>query len=189
MRTATLGRATCLVAALAAMTGCVPPPSERGVSWGPGTRIRVSTPSAGGDGLVGSLVGLVGDTLTLLPAKRSDTTVVVILSDRTRLERSMGRHTHALKGAGIGLLVGATGGAIAGHVSGDDKGGWFGYTASDKAHIGAVTFGIAGALVGLAIGGNLQTEEWQLVRLSPGGRIGVVPRSDARVALAYSFAF
>src|SRR3954466_6210190 len=73
MRNATLGRILCLVVALVSVTGCVPPQPQRRLSWGPGTRVRVSSLSAGDDAQLGSLVRLVGDTLTMRPVKRSDT--------------------------------------------------------------------------------------------------------------------
>jgi hypothetical protein len=186
MRHATLSRTVCLLAALVATTGCVHLQAKSGSSFEPGTRVRVSS---GGVGLVGTVVALVRDTLTIRPVKDSDTVVVVVLSELTRLERSTGRHSHARMGMGIGLLLGATGGAIAGHARGDDKGSWWRYTALEKARIDAVDYGTAGALLGLIIGGNFPTEDWQLVPLSSGSRISVGPRSGARVALTYSVAF
>ncbi|HEY4670437.1 MAG TPA: hypothetical protein VIG78_00100 [Gemmatimonadaceae bacterium] len=187
MRDATSGRLICAAAALAVVAGCTPLQAQS-VSLEPGTRVRVFTPSTGSGGLAGSVVALEHDTLTLWPEKRVET-VAVALSELSRLELSKGMHTHALKGCGIGLLLGATGGAIAGHLSGDDQ-GWFGLTANEKAVTGAVVFGVAGALVGLTIGSHFgATEEWASVRLPSRGRLGVAPRSGAPFALVYSVAF
>jgi hypothetical protein len=57
-----------------------------------------------------------------------------------------------LRGGAIGLLVGASVGAVIGFASGDDPpGGFLGATASEKAAIGAVVFGAVGAVIGYAI--------------------------------------
>ena len=187
MRIATLGRSVWFVATIVTVAGCARLLQAQGISsLEPGARVRLFTPSVGRGGLVGTVVRPVRDTLAILPAKGSDT-VVVAVAELTRLELSTGRHPHALKGMGIGLLVGAAGGAIAGWASGDDR-GWFGLTAGEKARIGATLFGVAGSLVGGAIIGRA-TEGWEVVRLPSGSRISVAPRGNAHVALAYSVAF
>lgn len=182
-----LGRSVCFIAAFATVAGGAPLQAQGMLPLDPGTRVRVFGPSVVSGGLVGVVVGLVPDTLAIRPAERSDT-VVVALSALTRLELSTGQHSHTLKGAGVGLLLGGVGGWIAGSASGDDRGSWYGYTAREKAHMGAVLFGAAGALVGAAIGGR-PTEGWAPVRLPSGSRITAAPRSDGRLSLVYSVAF
>ena len=187
MPKAMLGRAAFAVAAVAvAASGSLE--AQDAPSLEPGARVRIFAPSVASNGLVGTVVGLSRETLTLQPERRSDA-FVVALSELTRIELSTGRRTHARRDMGIGLLIGATGGAIAGRASGDDKGGWFGLTAGEKAQIGAVVFGVAGAIAGALVAGNTSTEEWKLLPLPSGSRVGVTPRSDGRVALTYSVTF
>ncbi len=65
----------------------------------------------------------------------------------------------ALEGAGVGLLVGAAGGAVVGYASGDDPPcsdeSWFclSFSAGEKAEILGVYAGGLGAVSGLVLGG------------------------------------
>jgi len=186
MRNATRGRCLCLVAALATAAACVPLQAQIVSSLVTGDRVRVFTPSLSREGVVGMIVGRAPDTLTILSAEHSDT-VIVPLSELTRLELSKGRHRNGLKGMVIGLLLGAAGGAIAGRASGDDR-GW-GDTASQKELSDAVACGVAGLIIGGTIGSNSETEDWVVIRPLSGSRLSVAPRSDHRLAVAYSVAF
>ncbi|MEO7489361.1 MAG: hypothetical protein ABIU77_19765 [Ferruginibacter sp.] len=64
-----------------------------------------------------------------------------------------------LRGALIGLGIGALTGAIIGYASGDDPAtDFFSFTAGEKAALGASFFGVTGALTGAIIGGLLKTK-------------------------------
>ena len=180
MRTSTLGRSVWFVAAFATVARGVSLQAQNALSLEPGSRIRV-TPSGGSGPLVGTVVALVRDTLMLRPVKRSDT-VVVVLSELKRLERSTGPRPHPLQGAGIGLLVGLGVAVIGERQSREEN--W-----SELSTISATIFGVFGALVGATIGQDFPTEGWQAVRVSSGARISVEPRGEARLALGYSITF
>jgi len=57
-----------------------------------------------------------------------------------------------LKGLGLGLLIGGGGGAAIGLISGNDKQGFFAFTAGDKAILGGIAFGLLGGLSGAVLG-------------------------------------
>ncbi len=57
-----------------------------------------------------------------------------------------------LSGAGTGLLIGGSTGALIGFLSGDDTSGWVRFSAADKALIYGVGLGSIGLLIG-AVGG------------------------------------
>ncbi|HKW11781.1 MAG TPA: hypothetical protein VJO33_15445 [Gemmatimonadaceae bacterium] len=187
MRNSEVRGSVWLVAALATMAGCARLQAQTALSLARGTRVRVVVPVFDSGGTVGIVSRLVGDTLTIRLLQRSET-LIIVLSEETRLEVSTGHHTDALKGMGVGLFLGAAGGGIAGRASGDDK-GWFGFTANEKAGLGAAFFGVVGALAGAAIGGNHEREGWTSVVLPPRSRIGAVPSGDHRVAIVYSVSF
>jgi hypothetical protein len=185
MRNAMSGRFVCSLAALAAVVGAAPIQAQS-VSLEPGVRARVFTPSVDTGGLAGTVVLLVRDTLIFRPDRRSDT-LTVALSELSRLELSKGKHTHALKGCGIGLLLGAAGGAIAGHTTTSTK-DWF-LTPNEAAAVGGGILGVAGALVGATIGSHFGvTESWAQVPIPSRSRVSIVPR-DGAMALSYSFVF
>ena len=177
MRKSALRRSVWFVWTLAASAGCVPLRAQSVGSLQPGIRVRV-TPSIGDLRFVGTLVGLVRDTLTVQPENRSDT-VVVLLTELKRLERSTGPRSHALMGAGIGLLIGAGAPVIADRTSGDQS--WSGLTA-----IGATVCGVLGTLVGATIGSHFPTEGWQLVRASSGSSVSVGAHGVLRLTFALS---
>jgi hypothetical protein len=188
MRNATLSRSLCFIAALTTAPGFVPLEAQSVPEPRRGTRVRVFAPSIDRRGLVGNLVALARDTLAILPSGRPDT-VLVAFPDITRLEESVRQHSRTLEFAGIGLLVGAAGGAIMGLARGADDPTWWERSNSGEARINAVGFGIVGAIVGAVIGSNHPTELWAPLRLSAGNRVGLSPRCGSRVALGYSFSF
>jgi hypothetical protein len=69
----------------------------------------------------------------------------------SKMDASMGRHTNGARGAGIGFLVGAIGGAILGGRS--------------RAVFGGIAGGTLGGLVGAVVGFGQQTENWIPVAL------------------------
>ncbi len=73
---------------------------------------------------------------------------------RTNISRVLikGRKSEKLKSAGLGLLIGASVGAILGYASGDDEKGWFAFTAGQKALMYGGGLGITGGIFGLIIG-------------------------------------
>ncbi len=85
-----------------------------------------------------------------------------------------------LRGGAIGLLVGAGVGAVIGLASGDDTPCWIACTASEKAAIGAVMFGVVGAVIGYAIASSGQHD-----RLL----VGVGPQRDGRYGLGATVRF
>ncbi len=86
------------------------------VAPAPGARIRISAQGLGARQVVGTVVELRGDSLVFAPQSGHDL-ISVSLESLQHLEVSQSRSsvgTSILKHAGIGLLVGATGGALAG---------------------------------------------------------------------------
>lgn len=90
------------------------------------------------------------------------------------LDVSTGGERHVLRALGIGFLIGAGGGAVAGFASGDSGGGFMVFTPMEAAAMGAVGLGLAGAVVGLAVGIAKKHDVW-----SPG-----VSPLPAKVVLA-----
>ena len=88
-----------------------------------------------------------------------------------------------LRGGTIGLLVGAGVGAVIGLASGDEPPGAFCFlacTAYEKAAIGAVAFGVVGAVIGYAMASSGQHERFL---------VSVTPQPDSRFALEASVKF
>ncbi len=133
------------------------------------TRIRY-TLAPPGTPTVATVVALRSDTLWARRI-RPPGTAVVPLSILARLDTSGGRHTHVLKSAAVGLLIGAATGAILGAATSGgcgseswvcpSKGLWTLFVASD--------LGVVGAGIGAVVGFIHRTERWLPVRL-PGSR-------------------
>jgi hypothetical protein len=102
--------------------------------------------------MIGSLAGIDGDTLRL--ATTNSRSLAVPLGSVRRLEVSNGTETHVGSDAGLGFLVGAVLGGLAGAAIYHDEGQFM---------LGAVVVGfaggIAGGLVGVAIG-SAESERW-----------------------------
>jgi hypothetical protein len=109
------------------------------------------------------------------------------------IDVSRGRSSSAkrmLKGAGIGLLLGAAGGAAFGEATGSDCSPhsvdcWF--SRSDTAALGAIGIGALGAVVG-GIVGALPAEQWQ--RMPTSGRhvsLGLHHGRGVEVSVAFGF--
>jgi len=142
----------------------------------PGSRVRVWT-RLGGLGMsaerkVGRILAVRADTLLLGEAERGDS-LLLLVPQIVRLEISRGRRTHRTRGALIGLAAGASLGAFAGYLSGDDPPRTAGFlsgdlggpsTAAEKAVVTGVAFGLVGSLVGVIVGWR-RTDDWADVPL------------------------
>jgi len=135
----------------------------------PGQRVRVTVPSLDVNKQKATFQGMAGDTLVLSSASYS-------LSGVTRFDVYSGRKSHFWAGAGIGFLVGAAGGAVAGSVvncGGEDQMlcvGW-----------GAGVFGLGGAIVGGLVGAFVwKADKWEEVPLDR-LRVRVVPQRGGRL--------
>ena len=173
-----------------------------GAAVAPGTRVRLkldekqtwagfdSLEALGigrGDRIVGSLLSLSRDTLTIAP-KTNAFAIIVPTTMVRKLEASKGRGGRAGKGAWIGLASGAGAGIAAALVACAD-----GYCTEaegnqDQTGFVAVVFGLGGGLVGAGIGavvGSFITgENWEAVRL-PDTRLGFTVRNgELRVILS-----
>jgi hypothetical protein len=127
----------------------------------PGSRIRLSLPRDSSGAVVrrvGRLLAVRQDSLFLEEAGRKDSTLV-LWPQVSRIEVSRSRRGHTLRGMGIGLLVGAAGGAAVGLAAGDDPPGLISFSAGDKAALGGVAFGVLGSLIG-AIAGSVPSDSW-----------------------------
>ena len=139
------------------------PPLQRG------QRVRVTAPTLGINKLPAVLQSLSGDTLVV----HADTTVVCALSETTRLDVYAGRKSRLWLGAGIGLLAGATAGAITWTSIGD-----CGFIEDTECRVyGALLFGGIGAVAGGVTGLLIKTDRWKEVPLDR-VRVSVAPRPN-----------
>ena len=161
------------------------------VTLQPGMRVRIRAPSSSESLLgertwVGSVLSVRSDTLLLQVTKGGDS-VVVLVPKIARLEISSGRSAHTLKGAGIGLLAGASAGAFLGLLSGDDRSGLLSFTAGEKAVVFGLVFGVLGVPFGALIG-SIRTDHWEEIPL---GRLQVTitpaHSGGLRLGVAVSF--
>jgi hypothetical protein len=122
-----------------------------------GSRVRITAPVFGPKKQVGTVVSLTRDTLGLRQGA-STASRLVATSDITGLEVSRGSHTRKAKGALWGLLIGAGGGAILGYAmyqkpTCDNQGfGCIMFLGPDSPGSNAVFSGVAGGILGLAVG-------------------------------------
>ncbi len=145
----------------------------------PGTRVRLSAPGLGAEPLVGRLVAIGPEYLSLdLPDDEGQQTIP--RSAIARLEVSRGRQSHARHGALVGLGVGAAATVLLtfGDYSSDVHG---------DLNLLAIGAGLAagGAAIGGIVGSTRTAEQWEVVALDPvsvavgpaGGRgVGVTVR-------------
>lgn len=129
---------------------------------GPGSRARVTTPSLGLSAAIGTVREATDDSL-LVQFVNPRRLVRIERDAITVLEVSIDRHGHALKGLGMGTLVGAGTGAVLGLASGDDPPGFLAFTAGEKALVLGVFFGATGAVVGLIAGALTRSDVWSPV--------------------------
>jgi len=72
--------------------------------------------------------------------------------------------SHFWSGLGVGLAIGAGSGALIGLAAGDDRAGWFRFTAGEKATVLGIAFGVIGGVLG-GIGGALEGAD-QTIKIS-----------------------
>jgi hypothetical protein len=132
-----------------------------------GARVRVRSPTIADGALIGRVVFWRGDTLRLLPQRRVDT-VVVSLSNVTRLEVSRARRRPWLKYGALGFAAGAALGAIVGGIVGaveNCEGLSECGPALDVAVLGTIG-GVVGVVVGTAVGAMRRVDRWEPVVLA-----------------------
>jgi hypothetical protein len=147
-----------------------------------GARVRVDV----GPVLMGVLVGARNDTLLILTRDNGDTTAVPLNAVR-RFEVSTRRNSHAVKGAAVGLAIGAISGfGVAAAVGSPRADGPFAgsNTAQALGILGGVG-ALAGAVVGAVVGSLFRTDRWEPVvyphfGLSPGA-----PATQTFVGIRY----
>ena len=129
--------------------------AQREAPYGPvaGTRVRVSAPALDDRLIYGRVVALGGDSLVLAASSGvARTRIPVIEVQRIEASRGRDRFMYALRGAGIGAVVGLVAGGFAARDS-------------DAGMAGIAFIFIGGALgvpVGAAAGALAAPERWQV---------------------------
>ncbi len=174
----------------------------QGATAAPGARIRVSAQGLAATRVVGTVVALRADTLVLAP-QNGRGLLALPLESVQRLEVSRGRSSvgsTVMKHAGIGLLVGAASGALAGPYvlssacitpEKDLDAHWqcFDDLADGEARLKAtVLFGIAGTAIGAVVGAIVGRERWEKVAQDQ-VRVSFAPQRDGSFALRTSVRF
>ena len=151
-----------------------------------------------GKQVVGQIVEMDGDTLTITLEGRS-TRLTVPRDAMARMDLSLGRRSageRLLKGAGLGVLGGALGGALVGLAYGGNGGDCppppksvdcIGFSTGDRMAIGGIVLGTLGSVVGAAVGLGSKGERWEQVP-ARGVQVTVKPEARGRgLSLAVSF--
>ncbi len=151
-----------------------------------GDRVRLSSWRYKGTYIVEELRS---DTLTLSRVSPSGEPLVLPLSGISSLKvaRARSKGEGAMRGGGIGFIIGSAGGALIGFASRDDpQDGWepLSMTAGEKAFAGALLLGTSGLVVGSIIGLSSPGEKW--VRVDPGPCAGLCRDRNGALALTCS---
>jgi hypothetical protein len=128
----------------------------------PGQRVRVRSTVTSTPELTGVVEAVRPDTLLVRDDDRSVATAVP-LPTVDRLQVSLGRHSHWVRGAGIGFVVGAVTGAVLGAAGHNEEDVFFGPGAT--AFMGAILLSPIGAATGALVGLMVKTERWETVSL------------------------
>jgi hypothetical protein len=134
-----------------------------------GSRVRVVASSLPGGVGVGKVIATDGDSL-ILERERSRGVARLARSDVSSIQVSGGHHRNAGRGAILGLLIGAGGGAVIGAMTWTPCTGFCILepdTRSASAALGAGVLGTLGALLGTVAGALNVSDEWHSVALSP----------------------
>ena len=148
-----------------------------------GDRIRATVPGVSPGPLVGTVVAFQTDSLIV---QGGTSTWHLSLASLTHLDVSQGQRSHALLGAGIGLLVGAGAGVLIASDCDTVEGPFA--TQGQCTAVGAAVFGGAGALVGALTGALARTERWAQVPLDR-LRMSLTPNPGAALQLRASLSF
>jgi hypothetical protein len=165
----------------------------------PGARARLIVSDYGEDLQTGTVTAVRGDTIVFRRDQAGDSLAIGFVHVG-RLDIGRGRHARPFTGLGLGFLVGAAAGAIAGAATyqkpactNDSFCLDFGVGANVAG--GAVLGGAGGALVGLIAGAFIHAERWRTVSLNglldhPQAGIALIPsRSGPRLALRVAARF
>lgn len=136
-----------------------------------GSRVRVTSPDAGTQPLVGQVAALERDAVVVV-SEAGGTQTRVPVTPSTTLEVSKGRRSQAARGAMLGAAAGVMPGLLM----------TFGDYNTDKGNPAAIALGgaAAGAALGSLIGLALKTEEWLPARMPVvSASIAPVPRGAA----------
>jgi hypothetical protein len=150
---------------------CVPaaaqdaPPARdlRGLGVSEGSRVRVTAPAVSPERMVGTVAALTADSLLLTRGAGARLQIDTRHVQAISVAAGRNRFAWALKGAGIGFLVGGILGAQAGG-HGDHSG--------LGALAGFVAGVVAGTPLGAGIGALAAPERWTPVRLPPQQGLG-----------------
>jgi len=182
------------VVALLLQIGYVPCAAQEALPVAPGLRALIIAPSVSTHRLLGTIVTVDADTLTLR-IKNQAAPLAIPIASVAKLYVSSGRKRHLLKGAAIGGLSGVGLGAIVGLARySDDPPNSIVFTLSkeQKVFALAIALGGVGLIVGTMIGGLAGDaggdEIWQPVLLDR-IRVGITPQPQGGLALSTSFSF
>jgi hypothetical protein len=125
----------------------------------PGSRVRLSAPSLGLSEAVGTVKEATDEAL-VVQFEYPRRVGTVDRSEIGKLDISIERERKVLKSLGVGLLIGASSGAVIGLASGDDQNCFICFTAEEKALVGGAMLGLTGGVVGLFVGLARPQEIW-----------------------------
>ena len=152
-----------------------------------GALVRITAPSISKDRLVGTVIATTADTFMLRPMRQAEP-LAIPLASVTNLEVSKGKKRSIGKGALIGLLVGASTGAILGAALYEDcEICDISVNRSDWAFFAGGVFGLGGTVVG-ALRGARRTDQWQEIPLDR-IRVSILPQPQGGLMLSASVAF
>jgi hypothetical protein len=186
-------RAARLLLALSALVSLDSLSAQRQPTIHAGARVRISAPSEGYRGLIGTVSGYDGGDIVIKPGNEQSS-VSVPLTSITTFKRSRGLKSNAGQGALIGSIVGGAFGALfAAATYRECVGeGWdclmHPESAGQAAVYGGTILGLLGAGIGALIGANEKTERWEEVPLDQ-VRVSIVPHRDGRFAFGLSVSF
>lgn len=155
----------------------------------PGARVRVVDASSEHPLMVGTLVRLVGDSVTIFSESNlasSSAYTVWAVGGQRRLEVRTVEHDQALVGALLGGLAGAAAGYAIASGTPDNCGNSFAMCIPPSS-LGAMGGSLVGILVGGIIGKGIRSDEWRRVDRPP-VRLGFVP-SPHGMLFTSSFSF